>query len=52
MDLDFVGDFNKRKSTTGYVFTFVGAAVNWVSKPQTIVTLSTTEAKYVVATQI
>ena len=52
VDSDFAGDLDKRKSTTSYVFTFVGAAVNWVSKLQTIVTLSTTEAEYVAAKQI
>ena len=28
VDSDFAGDFDKRKSTTGYVFTLAGAAVN------------------------
>ena len=51
MDLDFIGDLDKRKSTTGYVFTLVGAAVSWVSKLQTVMALSTTEAKYMTTTQ-
>ena len=51
VDSDFVGDFDKRKSTTSYVFTLVGGAVSWVSKLQTIVVLSTTEAKYMATTQ-
>ncbi|KAH9650921.1 hypothetical protein KPL70_026553 [Citrus sinensis] len=51
VDLDFAGDLDKMKSTTGYVFTLAGAAVSWVSKLQTVVALSTTEAKYMVATQ-
>jgi len=51
VDSDFTGDLDKRKSTTGYVFTLVGGAVNWVSKLQTVVTLSIIEAEYLVATQ-
>ncbi|KAH9707327.1 Integrase catalytic domain-containing protein [Citrus sinensis] len=51
VDSDFAGDFDKRKSTTSYVFTLAGAAVSWVSKLQTVVALSTTEAEYMAATQ-
>ncbi|KAH9800564.1 hypothetical protein KPL71_000708 [Citrus sinensis] len=51
VDSDFAGDLDKRKSTTGYVFTLAGAAVSWVSKLQTVVALSTTEAEYMAATQ-
>ena len=52
VDLDFVGDLDKRKSTTGYVFTLVGAAVNWVFKLQAVVALSTAEVEYIAATQV
>ncbi|KAH9678909.1 Integrase catalytic domain-containing protein [Citrus sinensis] len=51
VDSDFAGDLDKRKSTTGFVFTLAGAAVSWVSKLQTVVALSTTEAEYMTATQ-
>ncbi|KAH9782974.1 hypothetical protein KPL71_009140 [Citrus sinensis] len=51
VDSDFAGDLDKRKSTTGYVFTLAGATVSWVSKLQTVVALSTTEAEYMAATQ-
>ncbi|KAH9689341.1 Integrase catalytic domain-containing protein [Citrus sinensis] len=51
VDSDFAGDLDKRKSTTGYVFTLAGAAISWVSKLQTVVALSTTEAEYMAATQ-
>ncbi|KAH9659037.1 Integrase catalytic domain-containing protein [Citrus sinensis] len=51
VDSDFAGDLDKRKSTTSYVFTLAGAAVSWVSKLQTVVALSTTEAEYMAATQ-
>ncbi|KAH9701426.1 hypothetical protein KPL71_024990 [Citrus sinensis] len=52
VDSDFAGDLDKRKFTTGYVFTLAGAAVSWVSKLQTVVALSTTEAEYMAATQV
>lgn len=48
-DSDFAGDFDSKKSTSGYVFLIDGAAVTWLSKKQPIVTLSTTEAEYVAA---
>ena len=34
----------------GYIYTLGGTAVNWISKLQKIVLLSTTEAEYVVVT--
>ena len=51
VDSDFVGDLDKRKSTPGFVFTLAGGAVSWLSKLQNVVTLSTTEAEYMAATQ-
>ena len=51
VDSDYAGDLDKSKSTSGYVFTLVGGAVSWVSKLQSIVATSTTEAEYVAATQ-
>jgi hypothetical protein len=51
VDSDFAGDHDKRKSTTGYVFTLARGAVSWLSKLQTVVALSTTEAEYMAATQ-
>ena len=29
MDVDYVGDMDKRRSTLGYVFMFIGGAVSW-----------------------
>ena len=46
-----VGDRDNRRSTIGYVFTVGGTAVSWVSKIQSVVTLSTTEVEYVTATE-
>eukprot|EP00253_Pinus_taeda_P014092 PITA_14092 len=49
VDSDFAGDLDKRRSTSGYVFTLAGGAISWMSKLQNIVGLSTTEAEYIAA---
>ncbi|KAE8675254.1 hypothetical protein F3Y22_tig00111689pilonHSYRG00088 [Hibiscus syriacus] len=51
VDSDYTRDLDKNKSTTRYVFKVVGAAVSWVSKLQSVVATSTTEAEYVTTTQ-
>jgi hypothetical protein len=51
VDSNFAGDLKKRKSTTGYMFIITEGAMSWVSKLQTVVALSTTEAEYMAATQ-
>ncbi|KAL2230805.1 UNVERIFIED_CONTAM: Retrovirus-related Pol polyprotein from transposon TNT 1-94 [Sesamum indicum] len=52
VDADFAGsDYDRRRSTMGYVFTYGRTAVSWVSKLQKVVTLSTTEAEYVAVTE-
>ena len=51
VDADMASDIDNRRSTTGYVFTIGGITVNWVSKIQSVVALSTTEAEYVAATE-
>ena len=45
-DVDWAGDLDNRRSTSGYVFKISGAAVSWRSKKETCVALSTTEAEY------
>jgi hypothetical protein len=45
------GDKDNRRSTTWYVFTVGGTTVSWISKLQNVVALSTTETKYVAATE-
>ena len=50
VDSDYAGDQDDRKSTSGYVFVLGTGAVSWSSRKQKIVTLSTTEAEFVVAT--
>jgi hypothetical protein len=51
VDSDMVGDKDSRRSTTRYVFTVGGTIVSWISKLQKVVSLSTMEAEYVVATE-
>ena len=51
VDADMAGDRDNRRSTTGYVFIVGGTTISWVSKLQSVVALSTTEAEYVAATK-
>jgi hypothetical protein len=46
MDSDYAGNFDKRRSLTGYVFTFGDCAVSWRATLQPVVAQSTTEAEY------
>ncbi|XP_075095358.1 secreted RxLR effector protein 161-like [Nicotiana tabacum] len=50
-DSDYAGDMDKRRSTTGYVFTFVNTPVSWKSTLQSTIALSTTEAEYMAITE-
>ena len=50
VDVDWAGDLDQRRSTSGYVFSLFGGAVSWMSKRQSVVALSTTEAEYIAAT--
>ncbi|KAH9654968.1 hypothetical protein KPL70_022170 [Citrus sinensis] len=51
VDSDFTGDLDKRRSTTGFVFTMCGGAVSWKASLQSVVALSTTEAEYIALTE-
>ena len=51
-DSDWSGEMDDRKSTTGFAFYIGDTAFTWVSKKQSTITLSTCEAKYVVATYV
>ncbi|MCO5579070.1 hypothetical protein L7F22_032922 [Adiantum nelumboides] len=46
-DLDYAGDLDKRRSTSGYVFTLAGGAISWQSRLQDCITQSITKAEYV-----
>ena len=50
-DSDYASDLDKRRSTTGYVFTLAKAPVSWKSTLQSTVALSTTEAEYMAITE-
>ena len=50
VDADWVGDLDQIRSTSGYAFSLFGGAVSWMSKIQSIVSLSTTGAEYMAAT--
>ncbi|KAL2492961.1 CCHC-type domain-containing protein [Abeliophyllum distichum] len=45
-------DIDGKNGTTGYVYTLAGTAVSWVSKFLKIVSLFTTEAEYIVVTEL
>eukprot|EP00253_Pinus_taeda_P004666 PITA_04666 len=50
VDVDWAGDLDQRRSTSGYVFNLFGGGVSGMSKKQYVVALSTTEAEYMAAT--
>ncbi|KAG7302210.1 hypothetical protein JYU34_013686 [Plutella xylostella] len=45
-DADWASDTEDRRSCSGYVFLFQGAAISWCSKRQPTIALSSTEAEY------
>ena len=52
VDADWAGDLDQRRSISGYVFNLFGGAASWMSKKQSVVALSTTEAEYMAATHV
>nr|GEY72248.1 retrovirus-related Pol polyprotein from transposon TNT 1-94 [Tanacetum cinerariifolium] len=50
-DSDYARDLDKRRSTTGYVFTLEKAQISWKSTLQSTTTLSTTKVEYMVMTE-
>ncbi|KAL0726856.1 hypothetical protein Bca4012_022949 [Brassica carinata] len=50
-DSDYAGDLDKKRSTSGYVFTVGDNVVSWKSRLQPVVALSTTEAEYIALTE-
>ncbi|KAH9699236.1 Integrase catalytic domain-containing protein [Citrus sinensis] len=51
VDSDYAGDLDKRRSTTGYVFTFARGPISWKSTLQSTIALSTIEAEYMAITE-
>eukprot|EP01018_Ginkgo_biloba_P029557 Gb_20738 [translate_table: standard] len=49
-DADWAGDIDDRKSTSGFNFNLGTTVIAWRTKKQPIISLSTTEAEYKVAT--
>ncbi|MCO5575387.1 hypothetical protein L7F22_029187 [Adiantum nelumboides] len=47
VDSDYAGCVDSRKSTTGWIYTFVGSVISWRSVLQDCTSISTIEAKYV-----
>ena len=45
-DSDWAGDLDDRKSTAGYVFTLGSGPITWSCKKQSVISLSSVEAKY------
>ena len=50
VDVDWARDMDQRRSTSGYVFSLFVGAVNWMSKRQSVVALSTIEVEYIATT--
>ena len=46
VDADWGSNPNGRKSQSGYLFTVCGGVISWASKKQSVVVLSSTEARY------
>jgi len=47
-DVNYAGDLDNRHSISGSLFLLSNGAISWFSKKQPVVTLSTTDAEYVV----
>ena len=52
VDSDYTGDLDKRRSTTGYVFTLAKALMSWRSTLQSTMVLSTIEAEYMALIEV
>ena len=50
-DSSYAGNLEDKKSITGYCFFLSGAIISWYSKRQYIVSISTSETKYIAMSQ-
>ncbi|KAL0549643.1 hypothetical protein IC582_014130 [Cucumis melo] len=51
VDADFAGDPHKRRSLTGFAFTLGESLISWKSNLQSVVSISTTEAEFIVVSE-
>ncbi|XP_058746893.1 secreted RxLR effector protein 161-like [Vicia villosa] len=51
-DVDWCGDKEDRRSTTGYFFQVFGAPISWCLKKQPVVALSSCEAEYIAGSYV
>ena len=51
-DADWAGDTDDRHSTSGNLFMMSGGPINWISKKQSVVALSTSEAEYIALSSV
>ena len=51
VDVDFGGDVDTRRSTTGFIFSLYEDPISWRSSLQPITALSTTEVEYIGLTE-
>jgi len=52
IDADCAGDFDQRRSTTGYVFTVAECVISWKAKLQDTIALLMTEVEYMAAVEV
>ena len=52
VDVEWIGDLDHRRSTSGYVFNLYGEAIRWMRKKQDVVALSTIEVEYMEITHV
>lgn len=50
VNADYAADCDRRRSLSGFVFTYLGNLVSWKTSLQPVVALSTTESEYIAAT--
>ena len=46
-DVDWAGDLDEHKSTSGYIFLLNNGVISWKSKKQTCIALSTMETEFI-----
>jgi hypothetical protein len=50
VDVDWTGDLDHRRSTSGYVFNLFGGEISWIRRIQFVMELSTTKYEYTTTT--